>query len=85
MQVCHRDIKPQNLPVNKQTHQLKLRDAGSAKVLMQGEVKISSRFQAWQKKAGWRSFKVLGTHARKTIYSMNPNHTEFKITAHPLG
>ncbi|CAA6656328.1 unnamed protein product [Spirodela intermedia] len=31
--VCHREIKPQNLLVNPQTHQLKLCDFGSAKVL----------------------------------------------------
>ncbi len=41
MQVCHRDIKPQNLLVNTQTHQLKLCDFGSAKVLMKGEPNIS--------------------------------------------
>ncbi|KAL3640114.1 Shaggy-related protein kinase epsilon [Castilleja foliolosa] len=32
--VCHRDIKPQNLLVNPHTHQLKLCDFGSAKVLV---------------------------------------------------
>ncbi|KDO66111.1 hypothetical protein CISIN_1g0141741mg, partial [Citrus sinensis] len=31
--VCHRDIKPQNLLVNPHTHQVKLCDFGSAKVL----------------------------------------------------
>ena len=41
MQVCHRDIKPQNLLVNTHTHQLKLCDFGSAKVLMKGEPNIS--------------------------------------------
>jgi glycogen synthase kinase 3 beta len=39
--VCHRDIKPQNLLVNTQTHQLKLCDFGSAKVLVKGEPNIS--------------------------------------------
>ena len=33
MGVCHRDIKPQNLLVNTHTHQLKLCDFGSAKVI----------------------------------------------------
>ncbi|KAK6121224.1 hypothetical protein DH2020_044998 [Rehmannia glutinosa] len=32
--ICHRDIKPQNLLVNPHTHQLKLCDFGSAKVLV---------------------------------------------------
>ncbi|KAK9804826.1 hypothetical protein WJX72_007488 [[Myrmecia] bisecta] len=41
MGVCHRDIKPQNLLVNTATHQLKLCDFGSAKVLMKGEPNIS--------------------------------------------
>ncbi|KAJ7563801.1 hypothetical protein O6H91_03G126500 [Diphasiastrum complanatum] len=40
--VCHRDIKPQNiLQVNPHTHQLKLCDFGSAKVLVKGEPNIS--------------------------------------------
>jgi glycogen synthase kinase 3 beta len=39
--VCHRDIKPQNILVNPHTHQLKLCDFGSAKVLVQGEPNIS--------------------------------------------
>ncbi|CDP17018.1 unnamed protein product [Coffea canephora] len=45
--VCHRDIKPQNLLVNPHTHQVKLCDFGSAKVLVKGEPNISyicSRF-----------------------------------------
>eukprot|EP00249_Psilotum_nudum_P022317 c28468_g3_i1 orf=523-1782(+) len=39
--VCHRDIKPQNLLVNPHTHQVKLCDFGSAKVLVKGEANIS--------------------------------------------
>jgi hypothetical protein len=42
--VCHRDIKPQNLLVNPQTHQLKICDFGSAKAL----VCIPLRFYAWE-------------------------------------
>ncbi|GKV37281.1 hypothetical protein SLEP1_g45329 [Rubroshorea leprosula] len=39
--VCHRDIKPQNILVNPHTHQVKLCDFGSAKVLVKGEPNIS--------------------------------------------
>lgn len=39
--VCHRDIKPQNILVNPQTHQVKLCDFGSAKMLVPGEPNIS--------------------------------------------
>ncbi|XP_012840178.1 PREDICTED: shaggy-related protein kinase epsilon [Erythranthe guttata] len=39
--ICHRDIKPQNLLVNPHTHQLKICDFGSAKVLVPGEPNIS--------------------------------------------
>ncbi|KAL6565923.1 Shaggy-related protein kinase theta [Orobanche hederae] len=39
--LCHRDIKPQNLLVNPHTHQLKLCDFGSAKMLVPGEPNIS--------------------------------------------
>ncbi|KAL6128778.1 hypothetical protein ACLB2K_072133 [Fragaria x ananassa] len=39
--VCHRDIKPQNLLVNPHTHQLKICDFGSAKMLVPGEANIS--------------------------------------------
>uniref|UniRef100_A0A2N9HKU3 non-specific serine/threonine protein kinase n=1 Tax=Fagus sylvatica TaxID=28930 RepID=A0A2N9HKU3_FAGSY len=39
--VCHRDVKPQNLLVNPHTHQVKLCDFGSAKVLVTGETNIS--------------------------------------------
>jgi len=38
--VCHRDIKPQNLLVNKETHVLKLCDFGSAKKLLPGEPSV---------------------------------------------
>ena len=38
---CHRDIKPQNLLVNPHTHQLKICDFGSAKMLIPGEPNIS--------------------------------------------
>ncbi|CAL6332338.1 unnamed protein product [Bathycoccus prasinos] len=39
--VCHRDIKPQNLLVDTQTHALKICDFGSAKMLTPGEPNIS--------------------------------------------
>lgn len=39
--ICHRDIKPQNLLVNPHTHQLKLIDFGSAKILVKGEQNIA--------------------------------------------
>ncbi|OIV99245.1 hypothetical protein TanjilG_06550 [Lupinus angustifolius] len=39
--VCHRDVKPQNLLVHPLTHQVKLCDFGSAKVLVKGETNIS--------------------------------------------
>ncbi|KAH9604074.1 hypothetical protein KSS87_010414 [Heliosperma pusillum] len=43
--VCHRDIKPQNILVsalvNPRTHQVKLCDFGSAKILVPGEPNIS--------------------------------------------
>ncbi|MED6160301.1 Shaggy- protein kinase eta [Stylosanthes scabra] len=45
--VCHRDLKPQNILVDPNTHQVKICDFGSAKVLVKGEANISyicSRF-----------------------------------------
>jgi len=39
--ICHRDIKPQNLLINPETHELKLCDFGSAKVLVEGECNVS--------------------------------------------
>jgi glycogen synthase kinase 3 beta len=39
--ICHRDIKPQNLLINPDTHVLKLCDFGSAKVLVEGECNVS--------------------------------------------
>ncbi|URE44676.1 SHAGGY-related protein kinase [Musa troglodytarum] len=41
LRVCHRDVKPQNLLVDPLTHQVKLCDFGSAKVLVKGEANIS--------------------------------------------
>ncbi|KAJ0735279.1 putative protein-serine/threonine kinase CMGC-GSK family [Helianthus annuus] len=45
--VCHRDLKPQNVLVDPVTHQVKICDFGSAKMLVRGEANISyicSRF-----------------------------------------
>lgn len=39
--ICHRDIKPQNLLINPETHELKLCDFGSAKILIPGEPNVS--------------------------------------------
>jgi len=39
--ICHRDIKPQNLLVDPQTHILKLCDFGSAKFLVKGEPNVA--------------------------------------------
>lgn len=39
--ICHRDIKPQNLLVNPNTHEMKLCDFGSAKKLVPGEPNVS--------------------------------------------
>lgn len=39
--ICHRDIKPQNLLLDPETHILKLCDFGSAKFLVKGEPNVS--------------------------------------------
>src|SRR6185312_1260345 len=39
--VCHRDIKPQNLLLNSKTHDTKLCDFGSAKMLVSGEPNVA--------------------------------------------
>jgi serine/threonine protein kinase len=41
MGICHRDIKPQNLLLNTKTHEAKLCDFGSAKMLVKGEPNVS--------------------------------------------
>ena len=39
--ICHRDIKPQNILTNPETHELKICDFGSAKKLVAGEPNVS--------------------------------------------
>ena len=39
--ICHRDIKPQNLLINPETHILKVCDFGSAKRLEKGQINVS--------------------------------------------
>jgi len=39
--ICHRDIKPQNLLLNTRTHDVKLCDFGSAKILIKGEPNVA--------------------------------------------
>ncbi len=51
--ICHRDIKPQNLLVNTETHQLKLCDFGSAKTLVKGEPNISYICSRWAPSCTW--------------------------------
>ncbi|MED6143129.1 transcriptional activator [Stylosanthes scabra] len=87
--ICHRDIKPQNLLVNPHTHQLKLCDFGSAKVLVKGEPNLILQ-PLFPGESGVDQLveiiKVLGTPTREEIKCMNPNYTEFKfpqIKPHP--
>ncbi|CAN1283594.1 Shaggy-related protein kinase eta, partial [Linum perenne] len=77
--VCHRDLKPQNVLVDPLTHQVKLCDFGSAKVLplFPGENAVDQLVEI---------IKVLGTPTREEIRCMNPNYTDFRfpqIKAHP--
>lgn len=47
LNICHRDIKPQNILLNTKTHEIKLCDFGSAKQLVSNEANVSyicSRF-----------------------------------------
>jgi len=39
--ICHRDIKPQNLLLNTRSHDVKLCDFGSAKMLVKGEPNVA--------------------------------------------
>ena len=39
--ICHRDIKPQNILIDPNTHSLKICDFGSAKMLVKGETNIA--------------------------------------------
>jgi glycogen synthase kinase 3 beta len=39
--ICHRDIKPQNILVDPDTHKLRICDFGSAKRLVKGEVNVA--------------------------------------------
>jgi glycogen synthase kinase 3 beta len=39
--ICHRDIKPQNLLLNSRTHEVKLCDFGSAKLLVKDQENVS--------------------------------------------
>lgn len=41
LDICHRDIKPQNLLVNRKNARLVICDFGSAKKLVKGEVNIA--------------------------------------------
>jgi glycogen synthase kinase 3 beta len=41
LNICHRDIKPQNLLLDTRTHQVRLCDFGSAKVLVKNEANVA--------------------------------------------
>lgn len=41
LDICHRDIKPQNLLVNRKNYRLVICDFGSAKKLVKGEENIA--------------------------------------------
>nr|KJB34905.1 hypothetical protein B456_006G089400 [Gossypium raimondii] len=93
--VCHRDLKPQNVLVDPLTHQVKICDFGSAKVL----VKYTTSIDIWS--AGCvlaelllgqplfpgenavgqlvEIIKVLGTPTREEIRCMNPNYMDFRF------
>ncbi|CDP11596.1 unnamed protein product [Coffea canephora] len=47
--VCHRDLKPQNVLVDPLSHQVKICDFGSAKVLVKGVANISYILEVWKK------------------------------------
>ncbi|PPD91455.1 hypothetical protein GOBAR_DD11599 [Gossypium barbadense] len=77
--VCHRDLKPQNVLVDPLTHQVKICDFGSAKVLplFPGENAVGQLVEI---------IKVLGTPTREEIRCMNPSYMDFRfpqMKAHP--
>ncbi|KAJ4729644.1 Kinase family protein [Melia azedarach] len=91
--VCHRDVKPQNLLVDPLTHQVKLCDFGSAKVLVKAGCVLAELLLGQPLFPGENAvdqlveiIKVLGTPTREEIRCMNPNYTDFRfpqIKAHP--
>ncbi|URE19780.1 STYKc [Musa troglodytarum] len=97
--VCHRDVKPQNVLVHPLTHQVKLCDFGSAKVLNIQHPLIYGQQVVFLLSYSSPLFpgdsavdqlvqiiKVLGTPTREEIRCMNPNYTDFRfpqIKAHP--
>ncbi|KAG5561935.1 hypothetical protein RHGRI_004840 [Rhododendron griersonianum] len=71
-EVCHRDLKPQNVLVDPLSHQVKICDFGSAKMLplFPGENAVGQLVEI---------IKVLGTPTREEIRCMNPNYTDFRF------